>query len=180
MKIGIRSCLDPVLQRDDIATHAMSLDNLILDNLINYMLYIGADHGGYKTKEYLKEELAKKGFALEDLGPFKLDPKDDYPIVAHEVAEAVTKEPKKNIGILFCRSGQGVCITANRHKDVRAALAWTEKLAKMSRQDDLANVICIPSDYVKKEDALKIILAFLKTPWGTESRFKRRAKEIEL
>ncbi|GAC1412233.1 MAG: hypothetical protein NVSMB66_0710 [Candidatus Doudnabacteria bacterium] len=143
------------------------------------MIYIASDHGGYKLKEDLKKFLSKKKIALTDLGPEKLDPNDDYPIYAKKVAEAVAKDLQNNKGILICRSGQGVCIVANKVKGIRAALAWNEVVAKHSRRDDDANILCLPSDYVSTEVAEDATLLWLKTEFSTEEKYARRLKEID-
>src|SRR6266481_7931343 len=125
------------------------------------MIYIGSDHGGYKLKEDLKRFMLRHKLPFEDLGPSKLDPFDDYPFFAKKVAEAVSKDPGKNRGILMCRSGHGVCIVANKFKGVRAALCWNDQLAVASRKDDDANVLCLPSDYISCEIAEEVLKTWL-------------------
>lgn len=142
------------------------------------MLYIGSDHGGYKLKEDLKKLLQKRKVKFADVGPLKLNDQDDYPPYAKKVAQAVQKDPDKNRGILLCRSGQGVCIAANKFKGVRAALCWNEAVAKHSRNDDDANVLCLASDFISTEMAEDIILTWLDTPFSFEQRHIRRLKEI--
>src|SRR5437870_661700 len=142
------------------------------------MLYLGSDHGGYKLREELKQFLKKKKIAFSDLGPKKLVSNDDYPVYTKKVAKAVEKNLKKNLGILICRSGQGVCIDANKFKGIRAALAWNEKIAKHSRTDDNANVLCLASDYISTEVAEDIVAVWLKTPFSNAPRHLRRIKEI--
>lgn len=143
------------------------------------MIYLGSDHGGFNLKEDLKKFLDAEKIAYKDLGPFTLHPKDDYPKFSAKVAKAVQRSPEKNLGILMCRSGQGVCVAANKFKGIRAAVAWNELLAKASRKDDAANVLCLPSDYISTEVAEDIVKAWLVTPFSGEERHKRRLKEIE-
>lgn len=142
------------------------------------MLYIGADHGGYKLKEDLKQYLGKQKIDFADLGAKKLIQGDDYPDYAKLVAGKVSKDPEKNVGILICRSGQGVCMVANKFKKVRASLVWNVKEAKMSRTDDMANVLCLPSDYISKSMAEKIVKTWLATKYSKEARHVRRVKKI--
>src|SRR3989339_1180685 len=102
-------------------------------------IYLGADHNGFAIKEYIQDYLEAKGYKVEDLGNVKLNPRDDYP----DYAKAVAKKVQKNqdaLGILFCGSGQGMCITANKFKGVRATLAWSAGVAKKSRHDDNSNI----------------------------------------
>jgi ribose 5-phosphate isomerase B len=143
------------------------------------MLYIASDHGGYKLKEEIKKFLIKKSIEYTDLGPDHFDATDDYPDSAKKVAAQVSKNPKRDLGILLCRSGQGVNIVANKFKNVRAALVWNAKEAKASREDDLANVLSIPSDYVSSQTAKKVVQTWLSTSLGTAPRHLRRVKKIQ-
>lgn len=142
------------------------------------MLYIASDHGGFKLKADLAAELKRLKIPFKDLGPKKYSPKDDYPEFAAKVAKAVSKKPKTDQGILICRSGAGVCIVANKFKGVRAALCWNERVAKASRVDDDANVLCLPSDYISPETALHTTQAWLKTSFSDLPRHIRRIQEI--
>lgn len=142
------------------------------------MIYIGADHGGYKLKEHLKKFLNRQKLEFSDLGAKTLRAGDDYPDYAKQVAKKVSQNPMRNVGILICRSGQGVCIVANKFEHVRAALVWNTKEAEMSRKDDMANVLCLPSDYISQKDAEKIVDVWLKTPFSAEARHVRRVKKI--
>lgn len=142
------------------------------------MLYIGADHGGYKLKEYIKHYLTKQGIEFTDLGAKKLVQGDDYPDYAKLVAGKVSSHPEKNVGILICRSGQGVCMVANKFKKVRASLVWNVKEAKMSRTDDMANILCLPSDYISKSMTEKVVKTWLSTKYSKEARHVRRVKKI--
>lgn len=142
------------------------------------MIYIGADHGGYKLKEQIKKFLSKKKLDFEDLGAKTLKAGDDYPDYAKLVAKKVSQNPLRNVGILICRSGQGVCIVANKFTHVRAALVWNTKEAEMSRIDDMTNVLCLPSDYISQKEAEAIVDVWLKTPFSTDARHMRRVKKI--
>lgn len=143
------------------------------------MIYIGADHGGYKLKEQLKKFLAKQKFDFTDVGAKKLVKNDDYPDYAKLVAKKVSQNPLRNVGILICRSGQGVCIVANKFAHVRASLVWNEQESKMSRVDDMSNVLCLPSDYIAStKQAEQIVNIWLNTPYSNEARHVRRIKKI--
>lgn len=142
------------------------------------MLYIGSDHGGFRLKENLKKFLKKEKIDFLDLGPNKLNPKDDYVDYAIKVARKVSNKPNTEVGILICRSGQGVCITANKFKNVRAALVWNVGEAKASKNDDMSNVLCLPADYVKQSTAQKIVKAWLSTEYSKAVRHVRRIKKI--
>lgn len=124
-------------------------------------LAIGADHAGFEYKEILKAFLAD--YQVTDFGTHSLD-SVDYPDFAHPVASSVEKG-EADFGILVCGSAQGVAITANKHQGIRAAVTWLTDIAKLSRQHNNANVICIPARFVTPELAKEMVTAFLETPF---------------
>lgn len=138
-------------------------------------IYLGSDHGGFKMKEELKKMLS--GFEVEDMGAYAMEPADDYTEYAFKVATAVSQD-KKSLGILLCRSGQGVCIVANKINGVRAGLAWSAETARAGRKDDHINVLCLPSDYINQGEAEQIVRAFLDEEPGQAERYVRRIKKI--
>jgi len=142
------------------------------------MLYIASDHGGFKLKEHLKKYLAKNKIAVTDLGPKKYVPTDDYPDYAKILGQKVSKNPLRDSGVLICRNGQGVCIVANKFANVRAATAWNVMGAKMIREHDMSNVLCLPGDYVSPHMAENILEKWLDTPYSTDPRHIRRIKKI--
>jgi len=141
-------------------------------------VYLGADHGGYKLKEEIKNWLKEWNFDYEDLGASKFDSEDDYPDYAWPVAVKVGSE-QGTFGILACRSGQGEAIVANKAKGARAALAWTEKSAHAARNDDDANILCLPADYLTLDNAKALVHVFLTTPFAAEERFLRRVNKVK-
>jgi ribose 5-phosphate isomerase B len=142
------------------------------------MLYIGSDHRGYKVKEDIEKFLESRKVAFVDVGDKKFKPGDDYPDYSKKVAAAVSKDPAKNSGIVLCGSGQGVCIVANKFKNVRAIVAWDEAVAVASRHDDDANVLCLPADFASPELCERIVAAFLGTKFSFEKAHIRRLEEI--
>lgn len=122
---------------------------------------IGADHAGFEYKEILKEFLSN--YELVDFGTHSLD-SVDYPDFAHPVANAVEKG-EADFGVLVCGSAQGVAITANKHQGIRAAVSWLTEIAKLSRQHNNANVICIPARFVSADLAKEMVETFLATPF---------------
>ena len=139
-------------------------------------IYVGADHAGYELKEKLKNYLYKK-HTIVDMGNLKYNKKDDYPKFAAKVGWAVSKS--RNFGILICGSGHGVCIAANKIKDVRAALCENTRDAKLARHDDDANILCLQGRYINYEDAKKISNTFLKTKFSQAKRYQRRVNQIK-
>ncbi len=142
------------------------------------MIYIGADHGGFKLKEHLKKFLASEKLEFKDVGANSFKKDDDYPDYAGKAAREVSKNPISNVAILICRSGQGVCIAANKFAGVRAALVWNTQEAKMSRSDDMTNVLCLPADYISPHMAENIVDSWLATPYSSEVRHMRRVKKV--
>ena len=137
-------------------------------------IYISSDHAGYKLKEDIKIYLTKKNIKFSDLGPLN-NIKVDYPIYAHKVAKRV-KINKKNVGILVCGSGTGMCITANKHKNIRAAQCFSPKSTKLSRLHNDANIITLGSRLLSKKKACSFINIFLNTKFegGRHSKRIRR------
>ena len=142
-------------------------------------LSIGADHAGFETKEKVKKYLEKQfpAIRVNDVGTFSSD-SVDYPDFAHQVGAQVG-EGIADAGILICGSGNGVCITANKHQGVRAALSWTKEIASLSRQHNNANIICIPARFVDETTANEMVSAFLNTEFEG-GRHAKRAEKIEL
>ncbi len=136
---------------------------------------LGGDHAGYQLKSKVAAQLAELGHEVEDFGPFSED-SVDYPDFAHPLAEAV-ETGKSEIGILICGSGNGVCMTANKHQGVRAALAWNEELAALARQHNNANVLCLAARFLQEEHAAKIVDAFLAADFEG-GRHERRVDKI--
>ena len=135
---------------------------------------LGSDHAGFDQKEMLRTWLSSHGHEVQDFGTHSADSMD-YPDVAHPVAAAV-EAGEAELGILLCGSANGVCITANKHAGVRAAIAWLPELAGLARQHNNANVLCVPARYVNEEQAREIVSAFLKTDFEGGRHQNRVAK----
>ena len=138
-------------------------------------IFISSDHAGFTLKESIKTFLNKKGYKYSDLGPTN-DNRVDYPDFAHKVAKKV-KNNKNNVGILVCGSGMGMNITANRHKNIRAAQCFNLKSTKLSRLHNDANIITLGSRLISKKNAIKFINIFLNTKFEA-GRHKKRIKKI--
>ena len=138
-------------------------------------IFIASDHAGFDLKEIIKQYLSKRKLAFQDLGP-ENDKRVDYPIYAHNVAKKV-KVNKNNVGILICGSGTGMNITANKHKNIRAAQCFNLKSTKLSRLHNDANIITLGSRLITKKNALNCVSVFLNTKFEG-GRHKRRVKKI--
>ena len=123
----------------------------------------GGDHAGFEYKEVLIAVLTEQGHEVKDFGPFNTD-SVDYPDFVHPVANAINNK-SFDMGILICGSANGVAITANKHKDIRAAICWDGPLASLARSHNDANILCIPARFVSIEKAKEITELFLNTPF---------------
>ena len=138
-------------------------------------IVIASDHAGYSLKEHVKNFLSKQKLNVKDVGAnSKISV--DYPDYAHKLSNVVKKK-RNTLGILICGSGQGMIMTANKHKNIRAALCYNAKSAKLSRLHNDANVITLGSRLISKKNAIKCINIFLKTKFEG-GRHRRRIRKI--
>lgn len=136
---------------------------------------IGADHAGFELKNHLKTLLEAKGFEVQDKGTNSAD-SVDYPDFAHAVALAV-QDGDTDMGMLVCGSGNGVCITANKHHGVRAALAWNPEIGALAKQHNNANVLCLPARFIPVQEAEAILDAWLNASFEG-GRHQKRVEKI--
>jgi len=139
-------------------------------------VFVASDHGGFAAKEHLLEAL-RGDYDVADLGPMSLDPTDDYPMYAERVARHVVSQPG-SLGILLCRSGEGMEIAANKVVGIRAAIAWDEGIARESRHDNDSNVLSLPADLLSTEQMTKVARAWLETDFSQSPRHQRRLSEV--
>ena len=136
---------------------------------------IGSDHAGFGYKSGVKDHLEKAGHELVDHGTFS-EASCDYPDYAHAVASAVEKG-EADFGVLICGSANGVCMTANKHAGIRAALCWEREIAVLARSHNNANVICLPARFVSMEAALEMADVFIATAFEG-GRHQNRVNKI--
>jgi len=136
---------------------------------------LASDHAGFKLKEEIKKFLIKKRKKVLDLGTKDAN-SVDYPDYAHLLSKKMKNSGNK-FGILICGSGTGMSMAANKHKNIRAALCYDTKSAKLSRLHNNANVMTIGSRLIKKKVALKCVDTFLNTNFDG-GRHIRRVKKI--
>lgn len=143
----------------------------------DYMqIIISGDHAGFALKQQLILFLQQDGYQLTDLGPHS-EESVDYPDYVHPLAQAVQNgEPP--VGILICGSANGVAMTANKYKGVRAAIAWEEEIARLARQHNNANILCLPARFISEEKAKAIAKVFLETAFEG-GRHARRVEKID-
>ncbi len=145
--------------------------------LIKTKIVIGCDHAGYQLKEELKDYLLSNGYLVQDFGT-QSDASVDYPDYVHPLATFI-EDNQEVRGVLICGSGVGVSISANRHRKVRAALCWNEEVAKLCRQHNDANIICLPARFITNEEANKMVDVFLNTTFEG-GRHATRVNKIEI
>ena len=138
-------------------------------------LLIAADHAGFETKEYIKQVLEQQGYTIKDFGTFSNESMD-YPDVIHPLAHEINVGNFKR-GIIFCGSGNGVNIVANKYPFVRSALCWMKDIASLARKHNDANVVALPARFIDKETALEIVTIFLNTDFEG-GRHVQRVKKI--
>jgi len=148
-------------------------------------IYLATDHAGFELKEAVRDWLLENNYEVEDCGAHEFDQNDDYPDFIKIAAEAVSNDPENSRGIIFGGSGQGEAMVANRHKNVRAVVYYGEpsealakggglSIIKLSREHNNANILSIGARFLNKEETLKVIALWLKTPFSNEERHTRR------
>ena len=132
-----------------------------IQKFTRYMkIAIASDHAGYEMKELLAGWLAAKGHDVYDFGPQSPE-SVDYPDYAHPLAEAV-EQGKVDFGVALCGSGEGMAMTLNKHRGIRAALSWIPEIADITRRHNNANVVVLPARFIDNDAAVAIVDAFLK------------------
>lgn len=146
-------------------------------------LFIGSDHGGFYLKEKLELYLSKQGVEWQDVGNAELDPGDDFPQFAQMAALKVLGEDERDDprAILICTGGQGMAMAANRFRGIRAAVIWDSFEAKECRNDNDANVLCLPARVLDDDAELwkDLVDTWLTTPFAGAARYKRRNQELD-
>lgn len=138
---------------------------------------LGCDHAGYSTKESIKEYLEDNGCTVWDFGTYS-EESVDYPDYAHPLAKSVEKGDY-DFGILFCGSGNGVNIVANKYQGIRSALCWNVEIAQLARLHNNANVCAVPARFIEISLAKQIVKTFLTTEFEG-GRHTRRVDKIAI
>lgn len=136
---------------------------------------LGGDHAGYEYKSEIVQQLQQAGHQIKDFGPFTNE-SVDYPDFVHPVALAV-ESGEFDYGILICGSANGVAITANKHRGIRAGIAWAKELAQLTRQHNNANVLCLPARFISLEVAKECTATFIDTAFEG-GRHQKRVDKI--
>lgn len=136
---------------------------------------IGNDHAGTQYKQELIKLLKTHGHTITNHGTDN-EESMDYPDTIHPVASQVENN-QADVGIILCGSGNGANMTANKHKGIRSALCWNQEIAELARLHNNANIISIPARFVSLEEAKKMTLSFINTPFEG-GRHQRRVDKI--
>ena len=136
---------------------------------------IASDHAGFEAKEKVKKIMEDLGHMPVDFGTHS-DESVDYPDYAVQVAEKVN-DGEHDLGILICGSGQGMCMTANKYQNIRAALVYDDESAEMTRKHNNANVLCLPGRQLNDDELKSIVTIWLDENFDG-GRHERRVNKI--
>lgn len=143
-------------------------------------VFVGADHNGFHMRGMLVSYLSRAGYDVHDDGDGKLDPEDDFPVFATRVVKDVLgDEGNDSRGILLCGSGQGMCMAANRFRGIRACLGYDQASIRASRNDNDANILCLPAKTLDKAELYVLAETFLNTKFAAAPRYSRRIQELD-
>jgi len=139
---------------------------------------IGSDHRGFEHKAVIQQAVSLELEKIEwiDVGCFSKE-RCDYPPFAREVV-ATMRAGKADQGILLCGSGNGMQIAANRFKGIYAAMAWNEVTAARAREEDKANILSLPADYLTPQEAVKLVIVWLNAQFLGD-RYQKRIEMID-
>ncbi len=138
---------------------------------------LASDHAGFALKQKVCQWLENQGAKVHDFGCYSTE-SCDYPDYAHPLASAVEKG-EYAFGIVICSTGNGICMTANKHQGIRAALCWDVPLARLARQHNNANVLGMPANYISEAVAMEVVDTFFTTDFEG-GRHERRVNKIPL
>lgn len=146
-------------------------------------VYLGSDHNGFHLKEKIFAYLAKRDIVTEDVGGKELDPNDDFPQFAQMAAlKVIGDEDTDPRAILICGGGQGMAMAANRFRGIRASVIWDAEEARMTRNDNNSNILCLPSRVLEQQDDVvwqDIVDTWLHAPYADAPRYRRRNDELD-
>jgi ribose 5-phosphate isomerase B len=138
---------------------------------------VAADHAGFPLKQQVIEDLRVAGHEADDLGTFHPELPDDYPDFATAVCEAV-REGRAERAVLFCGSGVGASVAANKFPGIRAAVCHDHYSAHQGVEHDELNVLCLGARIIGSELAREIVQTFVKARFSAEERHMRRLGKI--
>ncbi len=141
------------------------------------LIGVAADHAAYEMKEFIVGWLSAKGYEVVDYGCMS-EESVDYADFGHALGADMESGVVAR-GVAFCGSGEGMSMTLNRHKGVRAGLCWCEEVARLTRQHNNSNVIVMPARFIDNDTAIACLSAWLETEFEG-GRHQPRIEKIEL
>jgi len=140
-------------------------------------IILASDHGGFELKEKIKELLSNEGQEFTDVGCNNTD-SCDYPEFAHSACNQIEND---DLGIFICGSGNGIAMSANSHKHIRAAVCWNSEIAELARLHNNANVMTLPGRFISDDEAFNCVAKFVDTEFegGRHQRRVRRIKFVQ-
>lgn len=141
------------------------------------MIGLASDHAGFKLKQFVKQYLEEKGLEYKDYGTYS-EASCDYPDFAHALAHGM-ENGEVETGIAVCGSGEGISMSLNKHKMVRAGLCWMPEIAHLIRQHNDANVLVMPGRFIDNDTARAIMDEYFATPFEGGRHEGRVAKISE-
>lgn len=135
------------------------------------------DHAAYDMKEFLVGYMSAKGYEVVDFGCHS-EERCDYADFAHPLASAV-ESGEVTFGIALCGSGEGMAMTLNKHKGIRAGLAWCKEIAALIKQHNNANVLTLPARFISNDEAVELIDTYLAAEFEGDRHIQRIAKMSE-
>lgn len=140
------------------------------------MIAVGCDHAGYELKQFIMKHLEERNITYKDYGTYSED-SCDYAVYAEKTARAVV-DGECELGLLFCGTGVGISIAANKVKGIRACCCSDLFSAEMTRMHNNANMLCLGGRVITPEKAVELVDIFLDTPFSGEERHQRRIDQI--
>ncbi len=140
------------------------------------MIAIGSDHAGFELKQVIMKHLEERNIEFKDYGTYSAD-SCDYAVYAEKTARAVA-DGECELGLLFCGTGVGISIAANKVKGIRACCCSDLFSAEMTRLHNNANMLCLGGRVVSEEKAIALVDIFLDTKFSGEERHQRRIDQI--
>ena len=139
-------------------------------------IVVGSDHAGFEYKKKISELISSMGHEVIDVGTDNTS-SVDYPDYGEKGAREICCG-RAELGVLICGTGIGICMAASKVKGIRGAVCWNEETARLARQHNDANILCMGARFISIEDALKITGVFLETPASKDERHQRRIGKI--
>lgn len=140
------------------------------------MIAIGSDHAGFELKQVIMKHLEERNIEFKDYGTYSAD-SCDYAVYAEKTARAVV-DGECELGLLFCGTGVGISIAANKVRGIRACCCSDLFSAEMTRMHNNANMLCLGGRVITPEKAIELVDIFLDTPFSGEERHQRRIDQI--